>query len=62
MKFYYVTIGSFRNLIIRSEMNPAQILEYVVNHLGWKTCIVTAVEPGTIEDIPMHPELKKAME
>lgn len=61
MKLYLITIGSFRNMIIQSEMNPKQICDYVMD-LGWKHCTVSVVEPGTIEDIPMHPKLKKLME
>lgn len=59
MNLYYITIGSFRNIIIKTEMNPAALRTYVMNHLGWNPCTVSILEPGTLEDIPMHPELEK---
>lgn len=33
MNLYYVTIGSFRNTIIQSEMNPVALRTYIRNHL-----------------------------
>lgn len=61
MKTYYITLGSFRNIIIQSELDLVDVMAHVKT-LGWKTWNVQRLEPGTLQDLPIHPELKKIME
>lgn len=58
MKLYYITIGSFTNLIIESGFNPRQIMEYCMRDLGWPRCTISLIEPGTIHEIPKNPAFK----
>jgi len=55
MKLYYVTIGSFRNMIIQSDLDPMQIRVHCMNK-GWNPSTISVINPGTLEDIPYHPQ------
>jgi hypothetical protein len=59
MKLYLVTIGSFRNMIIQSNLDPVEIRVHC-RHKGWNLSAVSVIEPGTLEDIPYHPNHPEA--
>jgi len=59
MKLYFVTIGSFRNMIIQSNLDPMQIRVHCINK-GWYLSSVSVIEPCTLEDIPYHPNHPEA--
>ncbi len=61
MKLFYVSIGSFRNMIIQSNLNPIQIRVHCMNK-GWSPVTVTLIEPGTLENIPYNPNHPHAKE
>ncbi len=57
-KLYYITIGSFRNMIVESEKSVEDI-KGILHQKGYWEYNVSEIYPGKLNDIPNYVDRNK---